>query len=105
VPPSATPAAMAAIARTFDVAGFYDWAGGLIWLAAPADGDGGAAAIRAAIAPIGGHATLIRAPDALRAAVPVFEPEPAALAALTRRVKDSFDPKHVLNPGRMHRGV
>ena len=105
VPPAAAAAAMAAIGRTLDATGFYDWGGGLIWLAAPADEDGGAAAIRAAIAPNGGHATLIRAPDALRAAVSVFEPEPAALAALTRRVKDSFDPKHVLNPGRMHRGV
>jgi glycolate oxidase FAD binding subunit len=38
----------------------------------------------------------------LRAAVPVFEPQPPALAALTRRVKESFDPKRVLNRGRMY---
>jgi glycolate oxidase FAD binding subunit len=34
--------------------------------------------------------------------VPVFQPQPAALAALTRRVKESFDPKRVLNRGRMY---
>jgi glycolate oxidase FAD binding subunit len=82
---------------------FYDWAGGLIWAALPATGDGGAARVRAALK--GGHATLIRAPAAIRTAVPVFEPQEAELAALTRRVKESFDPKGVLGPGRMYAGV
>ena len=31
----------------------------------------------------------------------VFEPEPAAIAALTKRVRESFDPPSVLNAGRM----
>jgi glycolate oxidase FAD binding subunit len=35
----------------------------------------------------------------------VFEPETGALAALTKRVKESFDPKRVLNPGRRWAGV
>ncbi len=83
---------------------FYDWGGGLVWLALPAASDAasGARAIRAAIAAEGGgHATLVRAPDATRAAVPVFEPQPAPLAALTRRLKTQFDPLGLLNPGRM----
>ena len=41
----------------------------------------------------------------MRAAVDVFEPQHGALAALTKRVKESFDPKGVLNPGRMWAGV
>jgi glycolate oxidase FAD binding subunit len=53
----------------------------------------------------GGHATLIRAPAAVRAAVEVFTPEPAALAALSARVRRSFDPHGVLNAGRMWAGV
>jgi glycolate oxidase FAD binding subunit len=44
---------------------------------------------------------LIRGAAALRRAVPVFEPQPPALAALAARVKDSFDPRHILNPGRI----
>ena len=44
---------------------------------------------------------LIRAPEAVRAAVPVFQPQSAALAALASRVKESFDPKGLFNPGRM----
>ncbi len=84
---------------------FYDWGGGLIWLGLPAEGDGGAAKLRDAIAAVGGHATLVRAPVALRAAVDVFQPQDGALAALTRRVKESFDPLGRFNPGRMYRDV
>ena len=43
----------------------------------------------------------MRAPAAVRALVPVFQPQPPPLAALARRVKDGFDPHRVLNPGRM----
>ena len=102
VPPASGPRTVEAIERSLDVVAFYDWAGGLIWLSVPEQGDGGAAVIRAALASCGGHATLVRAPESLRAKVPVFEPLPTALAALTRRVKESFDPKHLFNPGRLY---
>ena len=84
---------------------FYDWAGGLIWVALAQADDAGAKRLRPAVKQHGGHATLIRAPAAVRAAVDVFEPEEAALAALSHRVKESFDPQGVLNPGRMWAGV
>jgi len=84
---------------------FYDWAGGLVWVAMPFGEEPDAAAVRKAVKAVGGHATLIRAPASVRAAVDVFSPEPAALAAVSKRVKQSFDPKGVLNPGRMWAGV
>jgi glycolate oxidase FAD binding subunit len=84
---------------------FHDWAGGLIWVALGASDDAGAALIHHAVAATGGHATLIRAPASVRAAIDVFAPQDAAVAALTKRVKESFDPKGVLNPGRMWAGV
>src|SRR4029077_1285179 len=83
---------------------FYDWAGGLIWAALPAEGDGGTARVRRAVR-ASGHATLIRAPAAIRASVPVVEPQDPALAALTKRVKESFDPQGVFGPGRMYAGI
>jgi glycolate oxidase FAD binding subunit len=64
-----------------------------------------AGSIRRAVASVGGHATLVRAPASMRASVEVFEPQTAALRALNRRVKEGFDPKGVLNPGRMWAGV
>jgi len=84
---------------------FYDWAGGLLWVAMPFADEPGAAAIRAAVKAVGGHATLVRAPAAVRASVDVFEPQDVALRALSKRVKEGFDPKGVLNPGRMWAGV
>jgi glycolate oxidase FAD binding subunit len=84
---------------------FYDWGGGLVWVAMPFENEADAGSVRRAVAEIGGHATLIRASAALRASVDVFQPQEPGLAALSRRVKDSFDPKGVFNPGRMWAGV
>ena len=103
VPPTDGPAIAAAAARALDLRHFFDWGGGLVWLAVKGAADGGAAAIRAALT--SGHATLVRAPDAVRAAVPVFQPQPPNLAALTARVKLQFDPRRVLNRGRMYRDL
>jgi glycolate oxidase FAD binding subunit len=93
------------IAAKCDAEFMFDWAGGLVWAAIATGEDAGAAAVRHAVQVCGGHATLIRAPIALRAALAVFEPQPNGLAALTRRVKQSFDPKRVLGVGRMWAGV
>ena len=93
------------IADKIDAEFIYDWAGGLIWAVLAPSEDAGEMIVRAAVETCGGHATLIRAPAAIRAMVPVFGPEEGALAALTARVKESFDPKGVLNPGRMWAGV
>jgi glycolate oxidase FAD binding subunit len=84
---------------------FYDWGGGLIWLEMAPSSHAEEAIVRRALVAGGGHATLFRAPEAVRASVPVFQPEPAELAALTRRVKEAFDPAHALNPGLMYEGV
>jgi glycolate oxidase FAD binding subunit len=101
-PPSEGPAIVSRI-RTHqpELKVLYDWSGGLVWLALPPSADADHAMVRAAIGTTGGHATLIRAPVAVRAAVPVFQPRQPALAALSQRVKESFDPKGLFNPGRM----
>ncbi len=109
VPPKAGPSVVAAIRAALEITYFFDWAGGLIWLATSDHGDAGAKVIRGAIveAPLAtsGHAILVRAPERIRAHVPVFHPQPGPLEALTKRVKESFDPHRVLNPGRMYPGV
>jgi glycolate oxidase FAD binding subunit len=105
-PPTRGHAVAARIAAMCEAEVLYDWAGGLVWAMLPGSDDAGAAAVRQAVAANGGgHATLVRAPASVRAAVAVFEPEGSAAAALTKRVKEAFDPQGVLNPGRMHAGV
>ncbi len=101
-PPTEGPAIVARLKALRPAAeAFYDWSGGLVWLALPASADADHVAVRGAIGATGGHATLIRAPEAVRAVVPVFHPQPPALAALATRVKESFDPRRLFNPGRM----
>jgi len=86
------------------LAHFYDWGGGLVWVATDPS-EAAATALRAALAPGGGHATLFRAPEPLRARVPVFQPLSETALKYTRGIKASFDPDGVLNYGRMVEGV
>nr|MBP6767317.1 2-hydroxy-acid oxidase [Reyranella sp.] len=101
-PPTEGPAILKRIkAERPAVQAFYDWSGGMIWLALPPSTDADHTIVRGALGATGGHATLICAPEAVRAAVAVFQPQSPALAALAARVKESFDPKGLFNPGRM----
>lgn len=96
VTPSLAPSIIAKLKAQMDLRYYFDWAGGLIWLDTPQDA---ALIIRSAIG--NGHATLIRGPDEMRMRIDVFQPQAKALAALSARVKQSFDPKGLFNPGRM----
>jgi glycolate oxidase FAD binding subunit len=104
VRPSAGPAVAEAVARGFGARWFLDWGGGLVWIAGPATEAAHAVVMEAARAG-GGTWMLLRAPEGLRAAVPVIPEEPPALARITAAVKAAFDPKGILNPGRMYAGV
>ncbi len=106
--PSQAPSVAHSILSGLQSAEFYfDWGGGLIWLSLDSEEagpDAGAGIVRPVVKAAGGHATLVVAPEAVRASVPVFEPLSAGLAQLSARVKSGFDPRGVLNPGRMQEG-
>ena len=82
----------------------YDWGGGLIWAALPPKPDAQAALVRARVDAVGGHAMLLRAPDEVRRHIDVFHPQASGVASLSERVRLSFDPRNILNRGRMIRG-
>lgn len=77
-----------------------DWGGALLWLSLPCGEDAQAAALRGLLPP-DSFAMLIAAPPAIRAVQAVFQPRPAAQTAIEERVRRSFDPDGLLNPGRM----
>jgi glycolate oxidase FAD binding subunit len=93
VTPSRAPAIAAAIGAD---AVLYDWGGGLIW-ARVAEGTD----VRSKVGAIPGHATLVRAAAATRARIAPFPPQPDSIAAVTRSLREKFDPRGILNPGLM----
>jgi glycolate oxidase FAD binding subunit len=102
-PPASGGALGQALARDTGGDVVYDWGGGLIWAALPPKPDAQAALVRARVDAAGGHAMLLRGSDEMRRNVDVFHPQKDGLAALGERVRHSFDPKNILNRGRMRR--
>ncbi|HBZ42842.1 MAG TPA: 2-hydroxy-acid oxidase [Maritimibacter sp.] len=100
VKPTDGPALLAALGTRVEAA-LMDWGGGLLWLLMPDVGDAGAEVVRTEIARLGGHATLVRATAETRAKVDVFQPQAPGVAALSRALKQNFDPRGILNPGLM----
>ena len=72
-----------------------EWGGAQRWLRSELD----AAAIRDAVSAAGGHATLFRGGDK---SAGVFQPLQSAVARIHERLKNSFDPAHIFNPGRLY---
>jgi len=88
VPPASAPLAL-------DAACLLDWGGAQRWLATDLPAD----QVRNAAQTAGGHATLWRGGDR---SGELFQPLPPALLALHRRLKQTFDPAGILNPGRLY---
>ncbi len=70
---------------------FIDWGGAQRWVYSEHP-------LWEQAAAAGGHASLYRSPDRER----VFQPLSPAMLALHRRLKAAFDPKGILNPGRLY---
>ena len=91
---------LVAALRPDGVDAFYDWQGGLAWLRMQQELEPDL--LRRLIKALGGgHATLIRASNSARTAARQFQFEGDAVAALSSRVKATFDPSNIFNPGRM----
>ncbi len=100
VEPTAGPGVVAAAGLP---RALLDWGGGLVWLAGPATAESHRRVMAAARA-AGGSFTLFRAPEPLRAALPVLPEEGPVLAGLRDRIRTVMDPRGILNPGRMYAG-
>ena len=105
VPPADAPNLLDGLHKDIDLEAFLDWGGGLIWARVARMQDAGSYVIRRTMGGTSGHATLIRGNVYQRAREPVFHPEPVPVARLTRKIKEAFDPKGILNPGRMYEGI
>lgn len=75
----------------------FDWGGGLVWAQLPNTDNAQADIVRGAVAKLGGHATLVRASNAVKAQVPVFQPQSSSVAKLSSLIRQKFDPAGILN--------
>lgn len=73
-----------------------DWGGAQRWLVS----DQPPAKVRQQASAADGHATLFRGGDR---SDDIFHPLSAAIETIHRRLKEAFDPKGILNPGRMYK--
>jgi glycolate oxidase FAD binding subunit len=105
VPPSKAPAMLAKISAHRRIRHLLDWGGGLVWISTSANDLAGSAVIRPAVQEAKGHALLVRASEGTRGMDGTFEPQSPTVLALSAGLKKSFDPDHVLNPGRMYSGI
>ena len=80
-----------------DIAGDWllDWGGAQRWLVSEQP----MSVIRKQVEAVGGHVSLFRATTR---PAEIFSPLPAALFTLHKRLKNSFDPHGIFNPGRMY---
>lgn len=74
-----------------------DWGGAQRWLIT----DQPAETVRQQASAAGGHAMMFRGGDR---SSDVFHPLAPAIEMLHRRLKEAFDPKGILNPGRLYKG-
>ena len=75
-----------------------EWHGAQRWLVTSQP----VAAVRAAAAAVGGHATMFASRDKSAGA---FAPLSAPLQRIHERLKDAFDPQRIFNPGRLYPGL
>ena len=106
-PPSRGGMLLSGLRSSFDgFRGFCDWGGGLIWCATPVSSceDGGsdlAFRLRSLCESHDGRATLVRSPSRMRSVVSALHPPVGGAARLMERVRSAFDPRGILNRGRM----
>jgi glycolate dehydrogenase FAD-binding subunit len=74
----------------------FDWGGGLIWARVPEGTD-----LRTRIGAFDGHTTLVRASAENKQRLGMFQPQPAALEAISAGLRARFDPRGIFNQGLM----
>ncbi len=83
---------------------FIDWGGNLIWIEMEKINSEILKEFNRVIENNGGYQTMIKLDDGLKASVDVFKTD-SIKYNLSEKLKISFDPKRILNPGKMYTGI
>ncbi len=103
VPPSETFAVIKQI-KSHEPKYFIDWGGSLIWLQLDKINTKILNDIRKIVNRASGYLTAIKIEEDLKASVDIFSVDPVKYK-ISEKLKKSFDPKRILNPGKMYSGI
>ena len=102
VPPSETANLIYQLSNKFKY--YLDWGGALIWMEAFELSEEMFESIRRKVVKLGGYMTMIKSSDYLPYVEEVFTINRDRFN-ISQNIKKSFDPKRILNPGKMYTGI
>ena len=83
---------------------FLDWGGSLIWLQIEEINTKILKEIKEIIKKAAGYLTVIKVEEDMKATIDIFTVDPIKYK-ISEKIKKSFDPKRILNPGKMYSGI
>ena len=83
---------------------YIDWCGSLFWLEVLDNENEKIEEIKSIVVKLGGYLTIIKNSENFTSDIDLFTINDTRLL-LSKKIKESFDPKNLLNPGKMYREV
>jgi len=90
--------------KAFEIKYFVDWGGSLIWVQVDEISTTTFKKFNDIVKSSSGYIIVIKIEENLKALVDVFTIEPTKYK-ISEKIKKSFDPKRILNPGKMYSGI
>ena len=90
--------------KNYEINYFLDWGGSLIWLQIEEINTRILKEIKNIIQIAKGYLTVIKIEDDMKATIDIFTVDPIKYK-ISEKIKKSFDPKRILNPGKMYSGI
>jgi len=83
---------------------YIDWCGSLFWIEVLEEENIQIKEMKETIINLGGYLTIVKKSESLSSDIDLFTINDTRLL-LSQKIKESFDPKNLLNPGKMYRGL
>ena len=83
---------------------YIDWCGSLFWIEVLEEENIQIKEMKETIINLGGYLTIVKKSESLSSDIDLFTINDTRLL-LSQKIKESFDPKKILNPGKMYRGL
>jgi len=90
--------------KIYNVRYFIDWGGNLVWAQLDQLNLDILKGIKAIVKNLGGYLTIIKVDERLKSSIDIFTIDNVKYK-ISEKIKKSFDPKRILNPGKMYTGI